>query len=246
MDLLGNILKSDFLTSLQDLFKEGWRIDPETHKMTAIFGVEHDTPWIHIKQDPTRICKLYQSFFHKCGFIPTKCLSCWKVVVKPQTVAQLFFLYEVMKGMDRWSKCGIEPRPWTFGNYGGYFYTDSKEEGLERYMEVCGVLSEHDGLKDLVPRIILKRYCTEFEIKTGPSNLYKQPEGAAELEERILSCFDMGKKSIGQPDYLKDAIMRRWLEFAWDRGDPTAMSFNDGKPFYSPPVTYHQEAFNHA
>jgi len=91
--------------------------------------------------------------------------------------------------------------------------------------------------------VTLKRYCTEFEIKLGPSNEYQWQDGIEDIEKAIFAAVDL--ESIGrpalQPTWLVGHIVRKWIEHAWDRADPTAIMFNDNQPLYTPSVTYHPE-----
>jgi hypothetical protein len=48
----------------------------------------------------------------------------------------------------------------------------------------------------------------------------------------------LGKNEL-QPPELVEYCIGQWIEFAWDRGDPTAIYFNDNQPLYEPVVTYH-------
>ena len=70
-------------------------------------------------------------------WVPSKCMGCWKVVVRLKTLKQLFSLLQLQMRMGRPSKCGIEVRESVNGLYGGYFYNHSLEEGLECYSAVA-------------------------------------------------------------------------------------------------------------
>jgi hypothetical protein len=45
--------------------------------------------------------------------------------------------------------------------------------------------------------------------------------------------MDMDNIHIGnqQPDDLKELLIARWIRKAYSIGDPTALEFNEGKPF---------------
>lgn len=240
-----SLTKFDVIHTFKSLLDGGgWFIDSETKKITNHHALDHNRPWIYVNSDDSRLCMLYNEIFTKCGFIPTRCLGCWKVVVKLDNVKDLFRLlewqYEYSDGhkKDRFCKCGIEKRHWVHYQYGGYFYCDSKTEGLKRFVDVREAMDKINPNID----VILKRYCTEFEIKLGPSKEYQQPPLAKQMEKEIFAAF---KKDVGnpkQPVYLIKHILRTWLEFAYDRGDKTALEFNDGKPFYTPTQTYHEGA----
>ncbi len=229
------------------LASEGWYIDCKTNMYSCAGRVFHspDKPWIYVNPQPGAGCPVYQAIVDGCKFIPTPCLNCWKVVVAPNSLFELMQLYKLQieftadrMGTGRFCKCGTEIRPYTHRNYGGYFYCKSQEHGLHRYEQVRKMADE------INPNInvTLKRYCTEFELALGPSDKYEWVDGTADLEAAIFNAVDIS--SIGdpllQPDFLKGHIIRKWIEFAWDRGDPTALMFNDNDPLFPPSVTYHQ------
>jgi hypothetical protein len=244
--LLDALVRFDVVGIFADLLRSGWYIPPETGKMTpGQQGLRWDVPWVYVHPDPRRLCDLYTEIFNRCMFVPTPCLNCWKVVVKPRTVRELMDLLIVMSVYsssdeypNRWCKCGIEKRSYVPQNYGGYFYCDSKASGLSRYDEVRELVSRQ--ISPDVP-VILKRYCTEFELKLGPTDTYKRPEIASAIEHEIFECIDRQKPNVPQSPMIIRHVIREWAEFAWERGDPTAAStFNGGQPYYSNVVTYHE------
>lgn len=232
----------DLLDWFDDLFKQGYYIDPHTKKITCVQSIEHDTPWDFVCPDPERRCKLWQAIFTYVKFIPSFCLNCWKVVVRPQSIQQLFALRDLQRLMKKPAKCGIEEREYVPGLYGGYFYCNSKKEGQERYAQVRKLVSERIGLD--VP-VILKRYCTEFEINKGDSKDYQQPVHAKDIENVIFNIFDdtiwkpMPDKE--QPWYVKLHVYHKWLKWAWKYDRINAEQYNNNEPFYTLPRTY-QEA----
>jgi hypothetical protein len=138
---------------------------------TVSFNVKYpiDGVWCHPKQDRTRKCFHYmQLLFDKCKMIAKRCFNCWKVVVRPRTVEELFKLLDLeidyVRIYDKPCKCGIETRDFVEGLYGGYFYNDSLQEGKECYEIVRKMVSERIS-PDIV--VALKRGCTEYELEFG-------------------------------------------------------------------------------
>ena len=210
-------------------------------------ALEPLTPWVHVKQVPESKCGLYHHvFFNVLEHIHSHCRSCWKIVVRPRTLVELFDLYELQKEMDVASKCGIEPRETVNGLYGGYFYTRSKEQGLERYEQVRKAVNKH--ISRAMP-VILKRYCTEFEIGAsgggeikgkGPSDKVGDvtPE-EREMEIYIEAHFPDQHFASLQPEHLVASTMQTWIKWAYQHGDLTWQEFTD-KPFLSSVITYHE------
>jgi len=238
-DFFANTVKWNLVNKFRKELDSHLRISSETHKITRLFkAIDHNTPWIHVRQDMEKMCHVYHLLFDNLGFIPSRCLNCWKVVVRPRTIENLFQLYYMQKDLNLASKCGIEVRDYVIGLYGGYFYNDSEEQG-----QACKrtVRKAVDEWIDPECPVILKRYCTEFEIKLGPSTGYKQPADAKEWERLVFENIDLGSDDIeNQPDMMCRDVMERWIRFAWkyDPDREAVMKYTDGKDIYSQPITY--------
>ena len=247
--LIGDLVYNDFIGKCAPLFSRGYYIRDTDGKITCQVRVEVDTPWIHVRTDPTHYCKLWHDIFNYFGFIPSPCINCWKVVARPRTLEQQFELLQIMEeDLEGPCKIGIEKRKYVRGHYGAYFYNKSQFEGRKKYMEVyramksnaiLSLLMDEVDEKGATTRLILKRFCTEFELSAGPSNAYRPPPNAAMWEKRSNEVFDLPIMGVSQPDDLKNSIKREWIEFAWDRDDPTVTLYNHGEPLYTPVVTYH-------
>jgi hypothetical protein len=253
--MLGELTQTDIIQRLRPAFDAGWYIRPEDGKVVMPqAGIFHENAWVFIKQ-PTdedgMFCKYFHDICHKCfNLIPSRCMSCWKVVFRPKTVAELFTMMGVMQNdlSDINCKLGEERRSYVFGNYGCYFYGRSKEEGLENYERIRKAVANSPKLRHLLKakdnkgrtkNLILKRACTEFEMSHGDSDKWAHSEADQYWERRLNETVEKPNTYQPQPDYVKDHIMRGWLKFAYDRGDVTALQFNDGQMFYPDYVKYH-------
>lgn len=247
--MLKEILQYDVDGKLKDSLRDmGWYISPKTGRWThiggvAVAGIDPDSPWIFPNHDPSQRCKLYQAIVIKCNLIPAPCLNCWKVVVHPKTLLELMEVLNWQKifvnspeGAKRYCKAGIEHRKYVPHNYGAYFYCVGRDKGLRRKAQVREAM---DRINPEIP-VVLKRYCTEFELKLGPSNKYKATAGMNRLEKKIFERIDVDSAfdQPGQPEDVQKSIQAEWIQFAWDREDPTAILFNDNEPLYTPVVTY--------
>lgn len=247
---LDQINKVNFLRRVQPLINKGWIIDRESGKLTPV--VSHlvgdspfstDTPWIFARKDDSTNCALWSDVvFHQLGFIHKGCLSCYKVVVRPNTVKQLFQLMRYQELIyDKPCKCGIEKRPYVHGLYGGYFYNRSLEEGRGTYKRVRSDIDKYisPGIS-----VILKRACTEFEMRFKDSTTWdgirvKNLEKHERWEFIAEANTDIGMNKGEQPGSIKIDKTEEWIQFAYEHGDKTALEFNDGKPLYTPCRTYH-------
>lgn len=230
----------------------GYRIDLETQKLTRTNppGINWNIPWHYVLNDPERAakCSKWIMIFKSLNFKPSFCRdSCWKVVVSPRTLRELYGLRDLQLAMIKdnpkcWCKCGIEMRPINGGRlYGGYFYTNSKEAGLERWREVRDLVS--DSISPDVP-VTLKRHCTEMELKFGDPEKYVPPLDADEQEEMYFNMMDTELDEHAQPGWALLQVEQNWISFGWKYGSPEDRKqieedHNDGKPLYPNCRTYH-------
>ena len=243
-DLFESLHKNNFIRALIDagVLGKTRRVNLETGMIELTLppgsqDIQHD--WIHTRQDKDEECGPYHTMFKAFGFIPTPCLSCWKVVVKPRTIVELFKLYNLQVDLNRQCKCGIEQwRPYVNPLYGGYFYNESKEEGFERYHEVRQSVDEQ--ISPDVP-VVLKRFCTEFELRFGDSKGYQQPKMAKKWEAMMDKWYVRYPSCKEQSPLIVIDIMERWIHFAMRYGDPTVKEINNGEFLYPSPRTYHEE-----
>lgn len=237
-NLYMNMEKLDLVGKLRPLLdRGGYILRPEDGKFVPRqSSMAHNAPWIYVKPDPKARCDLYHRvFFRILNHIHSYCRGCWKVVVRPQTLEQLFDLYELQRDLGVPCKCGTEHRSTVFGLYGGYFYCRTKEEGLMRIEQI------RKSYPYDVP-IILKRYCTEFELEGKPSNEVEEcTQEELDMEGYIESFFPRVYPSSIMPDHLIAAVMRRWIHYAYESGDETYKLFTNGEPLVPGYITYHNE-----
>lgn len=227
------------------LEKAGFKLRDGDGKIYVEATQAWDTPWHHIKHSGHVNCHLWHRImfdviFQK-RFVPSECQQCWKIVVRPQSLLQLFALLELQKRLDRPSKCGIEVRESVHGLYGGYFYTRSLEEGLASYKEVRSAIDEDQNLGPNIV-VLLKRACTEFEVACGPSDKWEVTPEQQALEALVNKWFVHDINVRQQSEHVVSFIHKKWIEWAYANGDSTYQYFTNGKPLYQPYVTYHHLA----
>jgi hypothetical protein len=244
VSILKQLVAFDVVHAIKaEMREQGFYIDPNTGQYTGTVGVDPDRPWIYTVPNYDLYCGHYMRIFNNCNFVPRRCMECWKICVFPRTVHELMQLYQcqeqVAKPKKWFCKCGIDLREHTPHRYGGYFYARGEKEGRKRWVMVRKMVDENVG--EDVP-VILKRYCTEFELKLGPTDKYERPAHADELEDYIDHVIDYKKmKTASQPMWVKNHVMRRWLTYAWSIGDMTCLAYNKNEPFYPTLVTYHDQ-----
>lgn len=252
MGYLGELERFGIISKVVRLLRDsGYYVANDgSGKIRCELHMAWDYSWHHVAHLEELDCHLWHRImFDIMGFLPTKCLACFKVVVKPRTLRQLFSLLDLQLSFGLPSKCGTEDRPEVFGNYGGYFYNRGLDAGLVCYRKVRDAVAADPDLRSLlddrdvngVPtRVILKRACTEFERRFGRSDKWGNPsDDQAELERRIEDAFYRDYPKVLQSRDVVEHVHEGWIRFAWDRGDETAKDYNGGLPLYPPYVTYH-------
>ena len=235
-----DITERDIMSLLMPIQQLGMHWSPDKKKLVSSHpaGMSLNTPWVHERQGNSKRCGLdHQVCFNVFGIIPPRCLECWKTVVTPRTFEELLKLGEVQKDFNFPCKHGIEVRDYTPKHYGGYHYADSLDEGLEMHSVVKKAVTEHLG-KEVGDGVILKRGCTEYEIKKGPSPAWHMtPE-----EERILNIIELYVADEGgrhgQSREIKDHVMQSWFVWAHMNGDFSYVPFNGGHKLWADYVRY--------
>jgi len=115
------------------------------------------------KDAPKHGCSRCMALFEGFNVIPQYCFDCYKVVIAPRTVVELFKLlltYENMKlPNDNTRKCMIETRSYSSGVYKGFVYCRTLDEGKEILKSVRQAVS--DNISPEIP-VNLKRGCSEY------------------------------------------------------------------------------------
>ena len=227
--------KLDLITPIKPALKNG--------KLKISFPA-WDSIWIYTHPDFASRCLLYHHvFFEEYKHIHSYCRNCYKVVVKPRNIVEQFNLYEIQREIGCACKCGMEVRHTTNNLWGGYFYNRGLEAGREKYREVRELVNKH--LSPETP-VILKRYCTEFELGPdglGPSD--KTPDVTPEERQWELEVEAMFPNNNGmgggQPIPVQAYVMKNWIHYAFEKHDETYLELTGGVPLMPPYVMYHKD-----
>jgi len=248
-NLFVNLNKINIVKKVRKLLgaKGGYHARVEDGKFVPNFpATSTDAPWIYVKMHPKLRCDIYHRIMFKhLKFVPSTCRSCFKIVVMPRNLVELFDLYELQREMGVPCKCGIELRRTDTRLYGGYFYTQGIDEGQERYKQVRALVD--DRISSNV-NVILKRYCSEYEIGDGESKgfgpsdeLPEMTEDEINLENLVLETFPSVGFGLPQPDHIISNTMMEWIHHAYRYGDETYKEFTGGNPLFPSVVTYHEK-----
>jgi len=249
--LFAQLKSFDLLGAFGSKIGQRYIIDVNTKKLRffkELFSQITEVPWIYVRGMAEAQCIFYQDCAEHLNFVPTYCLNCWKTVVAPSTLVDLLRLFALQKELAEGDptctcKCGYEERPYVPRLYGGYFYSRTQEDGLKRTKQVRAAVDQAIGPH--VP-VILKRYCTEFERKFGPTDQYKQGPDAKIWEEIINEYVDLPPRDyadgfLPQSELTRKHVLNKWLDFAIKYDYNSILAINNGKPIFRPLVTYHEE-----
>lgn len=208
-------------------------------KVNVPYHLELETPWIEQGACPDRECLLWKDIiFENFRVIHPGCMSCWKIYYFPETVEELFDVYEQQKSQSfsrivPSCKCGIETRGYS-GHLGGYaaFWYNPLGCGLKQARENTKRLSEL-----YQKELRLKRGCTEMEQFTinkfgaDSTRWNRMIELTKEKLERLEDLFivDTAYRKERRPEALRRDTEQRWIEYAAQHGDQTYLKFTDGK-----------------
>jgi len=241
-NLFSEISAWNMIPSMQNggLFGQGRYIDIDSGKVSKFPAMDASPMWLYTNPQPDIPCIELKAISDGFGFIAKMCRDCWKIVVVPKSFHQLMQLYDLQKKMVAedskcYCKCGTEPRKFIPWDYGGYFYARNVKDADNLKEYVKKRVSE-----SLSPDVLVYRKlgCTEFEMKYGPSNTYKRPERADEIEKYFWENVNAEKGATKQPEFIIQNVIQGWMLFAWGRGDMTVKLYNNGEPLFRPCTTY--------
>jgi hypothetical protein len=238
----------NIIGAVQRLLKAGaLEVRMSDGRLTHNFKNSWDTPWVHTKSSYSNNCYLWKDILFENiimpllppgkRFVPSGCMDCYKVVVRPRNIEQLFALEALEKRLGHPSKCGIELRDTVFGNYGGYFYNRGLDEGLDCYHKVRAAVDD-DSVLGPATGVFLKRACTEMEHNCGPSDKWEITDAQMQVEDLINRMIITDVPVIVQSEHAKDHVRQTWIEAAYKWGDNSVLEYTGG-PLYPEYVTYH-------
>jgi len=206
-------------------------------------------------------CYRYLSIFTNFRIIPKYCFDCYKILVSPRNVVELFKLLMVFEKialpLDNTRKCSVEERKECSGTYKGLVYCRGLDEGNKILRIIRKVVSE-----DISPEVsvTLKRGCSEFEhaypefARIEPNYAIMQHRNDMQYrnEWQILEdSFDKNLASVHQEIPFVNAdiakfeagvytdneilCMQFWLRYAATIGD---MSYLAITGMTMPPISY--------
>jgi hypothetical protein len=173
--------------------------------------------------------------------VPFGCRDCYKVKVVSDSLRQMVAVKDVAESVPASSKSGVEvDNSENQHVYGSYFYFLGLDRARAAYKVLRAKIDEHSKLGAGV-KMLIKRGCTNYERKCGPSDQYKFDPRQEEIEQQLSSRFVADVRS-GAKKTVRDKIQfLEWVRVAYRIGDDTYKDFTDGKELHPSAVTYPPE-----
>jgi hypothetical protein len=184
--------------------------------------------WMYVDNGPPLGCGFLMYFmFHHAyaeAAVPSGCRACYKVKVIPRTLRELVAAWEIAKDVKCRSKWGTDVNnPYSQNIYAGYFYVAGLDAARALFKVVRQAFSDDSKLGPDIAMMI-KRGCSEYEAKLGPSDRYAFTPEMAELEAYLKTRFRERRA-----EYQPSLVAAHWIETAFRLGDDTYLDFTGGK-----------------
>lgn len=213
---------------LAPLFDKGWQIRDDGKIIPAKRVLAPDKPFrsanlIEHGYECSWEMDILFEVVYQMRSVPIRCLSCYKVLLKPTTLADVLRIEAFQQAGGFPCKVGMEIRATVKRPWGAYWYCDTVEEGRDRYRYVKEWAEENLN-NDW--SILLKRGCTEYEQSCGRSDRWQQGPTQRATEDAINEAVIREPLTADQPQVIVDQLHIQWEN--WDK-------------IMQPYVTYHEE-----
>ena len=175
--------------------------------------------------------------------VPFGCRACFKIKISTRTLRALMAAKDIAEATGLTTKSGSDvDNPTNTDLYSTYLYLDGLAAARKTYGEIRQALDQHPHLGPQVAATI-KRGCTNYEHKLGPSDRYAFDPRLEDVETYLEARFVDQKPPSATPKAAVTSLrMLRLIRTAYRIGDETYKDFTDGKPLFPPTVSYAPDA----
>jgi hypothetical protein len=200
---------------------------------------------IRLQGDFAQPCVFLNEFMFRHVYaeaaVPFGCRNCFKVKVVSGNLRQLMAVKEISASVSATSKSGVEVNNSENQHlYGTYFYFLGLDRARATYKDLRAKIDQHGKLGAGI-KMLIKRGCTNYERKCGPSDQYKFDPRQEEIERHFFSRFVENGRSEARKKFRDGIQFFDWVRVAYRIGDNTYKDFTDGKDLHPPVVTYPPE-----
>ncbi len=223
--------------NLRRSIESGRLIEDEDGTLKLAGDPNQSLSWMYVNNGPALGCGFLMEFmFHHAyaeAAVPHGCSTCYKVKVVPRTLRELVAAWEIGKRTQCRSKWGTDlNNAYSQNIYAGYFYVSGLDAARALYKVVREAVDKDPKLGPDIAMTI-KRGCSEYEGKLGPSDRYTFTPEMADLEAYLKTRFRQRKA-----DYQPSMVAAHWIETAFRIGDDTYLDFTGGKRLRNSTMTY--------
>ena len=220
-------------------------VTDDGHITTPSQGKKGVSSWISVSpskyDDPRKhykscqfLLKIVHDIIYDKSQVPQSCQKCYKVKVEVENVYALKQLYELSQEIPWISKFGTEiDNPYSQSIYSGFFYVDGLKQAHEAYHLLNEIISQHDDLMDC-SKVTIKRGCTSYEVKLGPSDSWSFDSSLDEVEDVLYSLY----KPARRENTNKMATLLKWISTAFQMGDESYLKLTKDRRLYPKMVDY--------
>ncbi len=215
----------------------------DDHELEEVAAVEAGASYLYRRGAVRLPCTFLNPFLFRQayaqGAVPFGCRDCFKVKIDTKTLRALVAAQSLAETTVLASKSGAQvDNPNNDSVYTTYIYAKGVDQAREAYKTLRPQVDAHEHLGPSVSMVI-KRGCTNYERKCGPSDRYTFDPGLEAAESYLAGRFVTEKPARRQSREALDAMrMLRLAQIAYRIGDPTYKDFTGGKPLYAPTVNY--------
>jgi hypothetical protein len=173
--------------------------------------------------------------------VPIGCRNCYKIKVASGSLRQLMKMKDIAEASGYTTKSGSEvDNPTNSQLYNTYLYFDGLDQARRAYPGIRESIDRDPALGGGVVMTI-KRGCSNYERKCGPSDQYAFDPNLEAVESYLLSRFAKRAPRDASSQVVDALRVLRMVETAFRIGDETYKDFTDGQPLYPPLVSYSPE-----
>ena len=186
-------------------------------------------------------CDRHFEVFNTYNVIPKFCFGCYKILINPKNIIELFKLYIVFDNLklekNNIRKCIIELRPSTGGVYKGFIYCSGLNEAQKIFKDILPIIktSIGDNLS-----ISIKRGCSEFSVPYPKfkeidqsmkyNDAWREKEKQIDEKNKNKNTEKVLGKTISGITISDALVMRNWLIYAKRINDESYKEFNINIP----------------
>jgi len=171
--------------------------------------------------------------------VPSGCRTCFKVKISTRSLRALMAAKQIAEATPFTTKSGASvDNPANQDLYSTYVYCDGLDEARAAHQALRRAIDADARLGPEVA-ITIKRGCTNYERKLGPSDRYAFDPGLEAVEAYLAARFrDERPPRKATKAAVAQLRMLRLIRTAYRIGDETYRDFTDGEPLVSPLVSY--------